>query len=58
MTFLARLRHQGARKLAIWKGAFWALDHYPGFAECLRSTGRQLVATPEVLVFDLETHRS
>ena len=50
---LERLRRGGARFLAVAWVCFWYLEHYPRFAEHLRSSYPLLAATDRLLIFDL-----
>ncbi|NNE96764.1 MAG: FAD-dependent monooxygenase [Acidimicrobiales bacterium] len=54
---LGEARRAGVRKFVIWESDFWALDYYPRFAEHLAAEGRQIAATPEVLVYEFDRAR-
>lgn len=50
---LERLRESGARFLVFaWPG-FWWLDHYRGFADYVETRFERVVATEDLLIFDL-----
>ncbi len=50
---LERLRESGARFLVFaWPG-FWWLDHYSGFADYVETRFKRVVATEDLLMFDL-----
>lgn len=50
---LERLRESGARFLVFaWPG-FWWLDHYSGFADYVETRFERVVATEDLLIFDL-----
>ena len=50
---LERARGAGATRFVVWRELFWALDHYGGLAAHLDENYARLVATDDVVIYDL-----